>query len=57
MLADIVVLSDDLFTIAPEQIEKVKVDLTIFDGRIIYDRTSSVARYAGSFLTRPRSPG
>ena len=38
MLADIVVLSDDLFTIAPEQIEKVKVDLTIFDGRIIYER-------------------
>lgn len=38
MLADIVVLSADLFTIPPEQIDKVKVDLTIFDGRILYER-------------------
>ena len=38
MLADIVVLSDDLFAIAPEKIENVKVDTTIFDGRVIYDR-------------------
>lgn len=36
MLADIVVLSDDLFTIAPEKIENVKVEMTIFDGRVIY---------------------
>ena len=36
MLADIVVLSDDLFTIAPERIENVKADMTIFDGQIIY---------------------
>ena len=38
MLADVVVLSDDLFTIAPEKIESVKVDYTIFDGRVIYER-------------------
>ena len=38
MLADIVVLSDDLFTIAPEKIEGVQVDVTIFDGRVIYER-------------------
>ncbi|HWA93011.1 MAG TPA: amidohydrolase [Terracidiphilus sp.] len=37
-LADLVVLSDDIFTIAPEAIEKTKVDLTVFDGRVIYER-------------------
>jgi predicted amidohydrolase YtcJ len=35
MLADVAVLSEDIFTIAPEKIEDVKVDITIFDGRII----------------------
>lgn len=38
MLADIAVLSDDLFTIAPEKIENVQVDMTIFDGKVIYER-------------------
>ncbi len=38
MLGDIVVLSDDLFTIAPEAIERAKVDMTIFDGGVIYER-------------------
>lgn len=38
MLADIVVLSEDLFTIAPETIETVKVDVTIFDGKVIFER-------------------
>lgn len=38
MLADVVVLSDDLFTIAPEKIENVRVEVTIFDGKIIYER-------------------
>ncbi|MFZ0392302.1 MAG: amidohydrolase, partial [Terracidiphilus sp.] len=37
-LADLVVLSDDIFTIPPEAIEKTKVDLTIFDGRIVFER-------------------
>lgn len=37
-LADIVVLSDDLFVIAPEEIERVKVDVTIVDGEIVYER-------------------
>jgi predicted amidohydrolase YtcJ len=36
MLADIVVLSADLFTIAPEAIENVRVEMTIFDGEVIY---------------------
>jgi len=39
MLADIVVLSRDLFTIAPETIGEVKVDFTIFDGKTIYERS------------------
>jgi len=39
MLADIVVLSDDLFTITPEKIAEVRVDFTIFDGQTIYERS------------------
>jgi predicted amidohydrolase YtcJ len=35
-LADIVLLSEDIFTIDPREIEKVKVVLTIMDGRIVY---------------------
>jgi predicted amidohydrolase YtcJ len=37
-LADVVVLSDDIFTINPVDIAKAKVDLTIFDGRVVFDR-------------------
>jgi hypothetical protein len=37
MRADLVVLSRDLFTIAPEEIDAVRVDMTIFDGRVIYE--------------------
>ncbi len=37
-LADLVVLSDDIFSIAPDEIQKTKVDLTIFDGRVIFER-------------------
>jgi predicted amidohydrolase YtcJ len=37
-LADLVVLSDDIFKIDPIQIEKVKVVTTIFDGKVIYER-------------------
>ena len=35
--ADLAVLSGDLFTIAPEEIEQVRVEMTIFDGRVIYE--------------------
>ena len=38
MLADIVVLSDDITVIPPSEILKTKVDMTIFDGKIIYKR-------------------
>ncbi len=36
MLADILVLSDDLFTIDPMKIASATVQLTIFDGKVIY---------------------
>ena len=38
MLADLVVLSDDIFSVAPEAIEKVKVNLTIVGGKVVYER-------------------
>ena len=37
-LADMVVLSDDILTIDPIKIWDVKVDMTIFDGKIVYKR-------------------
>ncbi len=36
MLADFVILSDDIFTINPVQIEKVKVLTTIVAGKVVY---------------------
>ncbi len=39
-LADLVVLSDDILSIDPVNIKDVKVDMTIFDGKIIYTRNS-----------------
>jgi predicted amidohydrolase YtcJ len=43
-LADLVVLSDDIFTIDPVKIADTKVALTIFDGRIIAGTDSSKLR-------------
>lgn len=37
-LADFVVLSDDVFTIAPEKIEKVQVEMTVVGGKIVYKK-------------------
>ncbi len=37
-LADMVVLSDDILTIDPINIKDVKVDMTIFNGEIVYQR-------------------
>lgn len=36
-LADLVILSRDIFAIEPEEIEKVTVMLTIIDGRVVYE--------------------
>ena len=38
-LADFVVLSDDFMTCAPERLRAIRPDLTILDGRIVFDRT------------------
>ena len=38
MLADLVVLSEDLFAVPIDDIPDVKVDVTIFDGHVIYER-------------------
>jgi predicted amidohydrolase YtcJ len=37
-LADIAVLSDDIFRVKPEDIKKLKVMITIFDGKVIYEK-------------------
>jgi predicted amidohydrolase YtcJ len=36
MLADIVVLSDDIFSLEPSELSTVTVAYTIFDGRVVY---------------------
>lgn len=36
MLADIVVLSEDIFSLEPSELASVKVAYTIFDGRVVY---------------------
>ncbi len=45
-LADIVVLSDDLFEIAPSQIKDVTVAMTVVGGRVVYDARGSHSRPA-----------
>ncbi len=37
MLADIIVIDRDLFDVDPEEIKDARVDLTVFDGEVIYD--------------------
>lgn len=37
-LADLVVLSEDIFAVPPEQILRVHVDMTVSDGRIVHRR-------------------
>lgn len=39
-LADFVVLDDDILTIDPVKIRDVKVDMTVFDGKVIYKKPS-----------------
>lgn len=40
-LADIVILSDDIFEIEPSKIRDVKVEMTIMDGKIVYNQRNS----------------
>ena len=37
-LADLVVLSEDLLTIDPERTMEVDIDLTVIDGKVVYER-------------------
>jgi hypothetical protein len=37
-LADLAVLSEDIFEIDPVEIQNTKVDITIFDGKVIFER-------------------
>ncbi|MHA2118947.1 MAG: amidohydrolase, partial [Candidatus Thorarchaeota archaeon] len=37
-LADFVILSDDILTVPPENIIDIEVDMTIIDGRVVYQR-------------------
>jgi predicted amidohydrolase YtcJ len=37
-LADMVILSDDVFTIAPEKIREVTVETTIVGGKVVYQK-------------------
>lgn len=37
-LADMIILSNNIFTIKPEEILNTKIDMTIFNGAIIYNR-------------------
>ncbi|HEX8188967.1 MAG TPA: amidohydrolase [Pyrinomonadaceae bacterium] len=38
MLADLVVHSRDLLTVAPREILQTEADITVFDGRVVYER-------------------
>jgi predicted amidohydrolase YtcJ len=40
MLADIVVLSTDILTLPPEQLLDARVEVTIFDGQVVFERQS-----------------
>ena len=39
-LADLAVLSDDILKVPPEKILGLKVDLTMVDGKVVYQRNA-----------------
>jgi hypothetical protein len=41
MLADIVILSTDIFDAPPERVLDAKVDVTIFDGKVVFNRAEA----------------
>ena len=43
MLADIVILSNDIFESRPEALRETAVTVTIFDGKIVYQRPPAVS--------------
>lgn len=44
MLADLVVLSSDIFSLPPDRLADCVVETTIFDGRVVYSRADEDAR-------------
>ena len=40
-LADIAVLNGDLFSTPPDSIMQLKVDYTVFDGKLVYESGSN----------------
>ena len=40
MLADIVVLTKDIFSLPPARIGETEVAVTIFDGKVVYQRST-----------------
>jgi hypothetical protein len=40
MLADMVVLPEDILTVSPERLLTMKVDMTIVSGKVLYERTA-----------------
>ena len=45
-LADLAVLSDDIFTAAPNDLDKVHIEMTVFNGAVVYQRTGTSPRLA-----------
>lgn len=37
-LADLVILDEDVLSVAPEKLEAIAVDVTIVGGRVVYSR-------------------
>lgn len=50
-LADVIMLSDDLYKIAPEKIIDAKVVLTICDGRVVYESNGGSKSEMASFAS------
>ncbi|MBI3263048.1 MAG: amidohydrolase [Acidobacteria bacterium] len=42
MLADLVILSADIFSLPPERLSDARVETTIFDGRVVYSRNRTL---------------
>jgi predicted amidohydrolase YtcJ len=51
-LADFVILSDDLFTIAPERILRTKVDMTVVGGRVVFERAKAADVKQGASMRK-----
>lgn len=45
MLADMVILSADIFDAPPERLLDARVEVTIFDGKVVYDRPDTTTEF------------